>query len=134
MDTTGLMFPKQKTLKKRIKHPKSIMHGKESRTCYLCTLLEDDYKKHVVLHEHHIFGGPNRTHSEEEGLKVYLCLEHHMYGKKAVHKNAEIMKLLQKMAQREYEKNHSRQQFKELFGKSWLEEEKNDKAAGSRKA
>lgn len=53
----------------------------ESGTCYLCMKLHNDYRRHPVLQEHHIFGGcPNRTHSGHYGLKVYLCNVHHLAG------------------------------------------------------
>ena len=86
MNQEGLMFPKtQKKRKKKMKHPKSIIHEKNG-TCYLCMLLDGNYKKHLLLDEHHIFGGPNRIHSEENGLKVWLCLDHHTMGSLAVHR------------------------------------------------
>lgn len=85
MDQEGLMFPKtQKKRKKRMKHPRSILHEKNG-TCYLCMLLDGNHNKHLLLDEHHIFGGPNRIHSEEAGLKVWLCLDHHTMGSLAVH-------------------------------------------------
>lgn len=87
-------------------------------------LLNNDYRKHDVLHEHHIFGGnSNRNHSETEGLKVYLCVEHHMTGKDAVHnaKNCqEIQERLHKIGQQEFEKTHTREEFRKIFGRSYL--------------
>lgn len=52
--------------KRRKKHKPSIIQKKDGR-CYLCMLLDEDngVKK---TQEHHIFGGPNRDHSEETGL------------------------------------------------------------------
>ena len=101
----------------------SILQKKDG-TCYLCMLLNNDYHKHDVLHEHHIFGGnSNRNHSEAEGLKVYLCLEHHMTGKDAVHnaKNCqEIQERLHKIGQQEFEKTHTREEFRKIFGRSYL--------------
>lgn len=58
----------------------------------------------------HIFGGSNRDKSEAEGLKVYLCLEHHISGKEAVHNNAEMMKVLRQDGQRAFEKTHTREE------------------------
>lgn len=118
----GMIFPKHTEKKKRMKHPKSILHDKGSRTCYLCMLLDGNCNPHVILDEHHIFGGPNRTHSEETGLKVYLCPEHHTMGRLAVHNCRDTRRLLQKTAQRKYEETHTRQEFMELFGKNYLEE------------
>ena len=117
-----MKFPKAKTKKKRKTHKKSILHKKDG-TCYLCMRLHNDYRHHAVLHEHHIFGGPNRGISEAEGLKVYLCLGHHEFCPEAVHNNIENMRLLQQDAQREYEKTHTRSEFIELVGRNYLEQE-----------
>ena len=68
---------------RRKKHKPSIIQRKDGR-CYLCMLLNEDNGAKKTQ-EHHIFGGSNRDHSEETGLKVYLCLEHHTAGKLAVH-------------------------------------------------
>lgn len=96
-----MLFPKkQKSKKKRMRHPASILHDKNSRTCYLCVVLHDNWNEHRILDEHHIFGGPNRKNSEEYGLKVYLCHDHHIYGPEAVHNNARIRHELQRTAQR----------------------------------
>ena len=73
-----------------------------------------------ALDEHHIFGGPNRGHSEENGLKVWLCLDHHTMGPLAVHRCPDTMRLMHRIGQQEFEKTHSRQQFIEIFGKSYL--------------
>lgn len=102
---------------------KSVLHDKKRGTCYLCERLRDDYSRKAVLEEHHIFGGnPNRRKSEKHGLKVYLCPEHHRESTEAVHrpdKNG-YQKLLQKIAQRKFEEQHSRQEFIETFGRSYL--------------
>lgn len=119
-----LMFPKQpKKKKKRIRHPASIMH-QEPGTCYLCVRLHKDYQYHSYLEEHHAYDGkPNRTISEENGLKVKLCVSHHREGPEAVHNNAENMRLIQKDVQREYEKTHTRQQFIDLIGRNYIMED-----------
>lgn len=116
---SGLMFPKQPTRKKRKKHKKSILHIKDG-TCYLCIKLKGDYRYHTILHEHHIFGGPNRSLSEEYGLKVYLCPDCHELDEAAVHKNHENMLLLQQDAQREFEREYGHDKFMKLFGKNYL--------------
>lgn len=125
-----LMFPKQPKKKKRKVHPKSIMHQKDG-TCYLCMLLEDDYRVHQVTQEHHgIFGTANRRLSEEYGLKVYLCLEHHLTGPDAVHTNPSIRRLMDEESQRAFEREYSpklgkagaRKEFIKIFGKNHLGE------------
>lgn len=88
-------------------------------------LLHNDHHLHSVLHEHHIFDGANRIHSEEYGLKVYLCPSHHIsgWGPEAVHSNAEIMKQLQQIGQQAFENQiGSRQEFMKIFGRNYLEE------------
>lgn len=80
------------------------------------------YEQKPAVHEHHIFGGSNRDKSEAEGLKVYLCLDHHINGKEAVHNNAELMRELRQDGQKAFEQNHTREEFMELFGKNYLED------------
>lgn len=60
--------------------------------------------------------------NQKRKVKVYLCLEHHISGKEAVHNNAEMMKVLRQDGQRAFEKTHTREEFMKLFGKNYLEE------------
>ena len=46
---------KKRTKKKEPERP-SILHNRENGTCYLCMKLHNDYRRHPVLQEHHIFG------------------------------------------------------------------------------
>lgn len=112
----------KKPRKKRQKHKTSILHQKDG-TCYLCMKLNQDYRYHKVLHEHHIYGGSNRKISEAEGLKVYLCLDHHVNGPEAVHNNHENMRIVQRDAQKAYERTHTREEFVKRIGRNYLEEE-----------
>lgn len=102
---------------------KSILHDKQSWTCYLCAILHTDFGRKTALEEHHIFGGnPNRKRSEQQGLKVYLCPEHHRTGAEAVHRldlNGN-QKLLQEIAQKAFEQKHTREEFIKIFWKSYL--------------
>ena len=93
---------------KKKKHKSSILQ--RDRYCYLCDLLDHRYMVHG-LQEHHIFGGPNRTVSEAEGLKCWLCLKHHTQGPEAVHNNIQNARILQQAAQQAYEQNHTREEF-----------------------
>ena len=112
------MYPKPEYKKRRRKHKPSILQSKDG-TCYLCTRL-DGYYGRKQLQEHHIFGGPNRIHSEAYGLKVYLCIEHHTCGPAAVHNNAEYMRLLHQDGQRAFERDHTREEFMKIFGRNYL--------------
>lgn len=114
-----LMFPKPGKKKKRKKHPISLMQRKDG-TCYLCKRLHGDWTR-KQLHEHHVFGGSaNRTLSEQYGLKVYLCIEHHLDGDEAVHKNKRIMDMLRKEGQKAFERHYPELDFVEIFGKNHL--------------
>lgn len=116
-----LKYPKNTEKKKRRKHRLSILHPDDG-TCYLCWKLNHDCHIRNNLETHHVFGGPNRRISEEYGFKAKLCPEHHRTGPEAVHRNIKNMRLLQKEAQRVYEKTHTRGQFMELIGRNYLEE------------
>lgn len=99
---------------------KSIMHNKADRTCYLCMKLRRDYSIRTGLQEHHVMSGTaNRKLSEEYGLKVYLCLEHHTAGPEAVHNNAGNRKMLMKEAQSIFEKKYSHEKWMEIFGRNY---------------
>lgn len=113
-----LGYPKYTRPRRRQRHKASILQAKDG-SCYLCFMLRGDSSFKPVLHTHHIFGGSRRKKSEAEGLKVYLCPEHHM----AVHKNSSRMRYLQITAQTEYERTHSREQWMQLMGKNYLTEE-----------
>ena len=63
---------------------------------------------------HHVYGGINRKKSTEYGMVVPLCRKCHEY----VH--AENYKGLKEKYQREFEETHTREQFREIFGKSYL--------------
>lgn len=113
-----MIYPKPKHKKKRKKHGKSIF-PQAAGTCYLCMRQGDYSRKYTEVH--HIFDGPNRHISEEQGLTVRLCLKHHREGKDAVHNNAGNMRILQRDAQEKYEQTHSREEFMSLIGKNYLD-------------
>lgn len=90
------------------------------KRCYLCgRALEYGFDR---LEEHHIFmGNPNRQHSENHGLKVWLCGSScHRNGPKSAHKNRKIDLALKGIAQQKFEETHTREEFRAIFGKSWL--------------
>lgn len=100
---------------------RSIMHSKDDRTCYLCMLLRDDYSARVDLQEHHAMPGTaNRRLSERYGLKVYLCVEHHLVGPEAVHNNIRLLRLLQENAQMAFERRYSHEKWMEVFGRNFI--------------
>lgn len=75
------------------------------------------------LDRHHIFGGANRKKSEKYGLVVCLCHNDcHIFGKEAVHNNAENMLYVKQYGQRKamQEQNWTTEDFIREFGKNYL--------------
>ena len=75
------------------------------------------------LDRHHIFGAANRKKSEKYGLVVYLCHDRcHIFGKKAVHQNAQTMQMLHEYGQQKFmeEQNATADEFRQVFGKNYL--------------
>lgn len=74
----------------------------------------------TCLHRHHIYGGRNRSVSEENGFWVYLRADYHNMSDKGVHFNHELDLALKQICQEEYEKTHSREDFMNLIGRNYL--------------
>lgn len=73
--------------------------------CYYCG-------KEGKMDLHEIYGGSNRKRSIENGFVVPLC--------RLCHSNEEIIQYLRIKIQKEYEKNHTREDFIKMFGKSLI--------------
>ena len=80
--------------------------------CYFCG------KPAEAIHE--VYFGRNRQISIKNGFCVGLCHEHHNYSNISVHLNIEMDLELKKLYQLEYEKEHTRKEFINLIGKSYL--------------
>lgn len=74
------------------------------------------------LHKHHIFGGANRKHSDEDGLVIFLRPEDHNMSKKGIHANREFDLYAKKKAQERWMEFYGKteEQFRKRYGKSWL--------------
>lgn len=95
----------------------SIIEGGNEHECWCCGSIQN-----LELH-HIIHGRANRTLSDKYGLWVYLCRECHqgtdgVHGKRGRERDLSLIKT----AQRAFEKTHTREEFRAIFGKSWLEE------------
>jgi len=101
-----------------VKRKDSVIEGGNNYECWFCG-------KQNGLEVHHcIHGTANRVQADNYGLWVYLCPECHR-GTHGVHGKYghERDLTLKKVAQRAYEKEHSREQFRAVFGRSYLEDE-----------
>lgn len=75
----------------------------------------------TVVERHHIFGGSNRKKSETYGFVVPLRPDLHPNGAQAGRDAKAIDTKLKCMAQEYWEANiGTRDQFREMFGKSYL--------------
>ena len=106
---------------------KSTMHNLDKRQCYLCEKLHGDYSEKLVIHHHHVFGGPYKKASEKYGFIVNLCPFHHVGdisgNQEAVHGAPDSKRysdMLKKDAQGIFEEDHPRNDFIRIFGKSRL--------------
>lgn len=92
---------------------KSIMQA-DDELCYLCRMA-------LATHEHHIFpGDPNRRHSEEDGLKVKICLKCHDKIHFSPRDGGKTKEFLCKAGQGKYEETHTREEFMKRYGRNWL--------------
>lgn len=90
----------------------SIMQSKKE--CWMCHTTRG-------LHCHHVIHGTaNRKLSEQYGLKVWLCREHHT-GNGGVHHNVYFDEKLKEEAQKAFEQTHTRRDFLRIFGISYLD-------------
>lgn len=96
---------------------KSIMQNEKE--CYLCRYFYGA-ENVIGLEEHHCFGGANRPLSEKYGLKVWLCQKHHNTAPFGVHFNQKHMEILRQLAQKEFEKSHTRDEFCKIFGRNYI--------------
>lgn len=87
----------------------------DKKCCWICGTEQN-------LHDHHIFHGTsNRKNSEKYGMKVWLCATHHNMSDYSAHFNKEIDASLKEYAQTAFEEIWgTREDFRAIFGKSWL--------------
>lgn len=65
------------------------------------------------------FGHGRRQLSEEYGMKVYLCPDHHR-GPMGPHRNRSFDLYLKRMCQTKFEETHTRDEFMRLFRRNYL--------------
>ena len=81
----------------------------ERKQCFICG-------RRGPLDRHHCLSGSARKMADKYGLMVYLCRDCH----RALHDKGKYDMELKQFAQRQFEKTHSRDEFRKVFGKSWL--------------
>ena len=94
---------------------KSILQSKKE--CYICFSTNN-------LEVHHcFFGSANRKLSEQDGLKVWLCYEHHrgtngVHGKNGSELNIKLKQIAEKKWIDTY--NKSINEFIKIYGRNFL--------------
>lgn len=100
---------------------KSILQ-KNTDKCFICKQNPNG----DPLDKHHVFCGALRDKSEKYGLTVYLhhnkC---HIFGKNAVHVNAEVNRQLQEYAQKKAMRHYgwTVEDFRREFYKNYIKED-----------
>ena len=85
----------------------------KSKKCYVCGI--------PTTIRHHICMGANRNNSEKIGAWVYLCYRHHNGSSEGVHYNHKLDIELKQLAQQEFEKTHSRDEWMKIIHKNYLD-------------
>lgn len=93
---------------------KSIMQS--TRECYICGATR-------WLEYHHCYAGKNRQVSDKNGFTCWLCEAHHrgtygVHGKEGAYLDNKIKRECQEI----FELTHTREEFRKLIGKSYLED------------
>lgn len=78
-----------------------------------CVVCESPYTE-----VHHVFPGSRRKKSTQYGYVVDLCRDHH--NEIHMNPNKGLDLALKQRCQRDFEKIHSREEFIEEFGRSYL--------------
>lgn len=111
-------YKKNKALKKQTNKQKKLEANRYSlltndlEHCYICTEQGIENIPKDDLHE--IYGGCNRKRSMINGFVVPLCRKHH--------KDDIILAYLRRLMQIEFEETHTREEFIEIVGKSFLKD------------
>jgi len=87
-----------------------------SDSCQLCGTTQ-------WLENHHIFGGSYRKKSDKWGFLITLCHSCHNEPPVGVHFCKATRNELKRMAQTEFEKTHTRQEFISEFGRNYIMED-----------
>ena len=115
--TVKNVLKRNKTINKRTNKQNKLEKDRYSiltndlENCYICKKQGLDIPKDDL---HEIYGGCNRKRSMLNGFVVPLCRKHH--------EDNQILAYLKKLMQKEFEKNHTREEFINIIGKNFLKD------------
>ena len=72
------------------------------------------------LHKHHIYEGPNRRISEQNGFYIWLIPELHNMSNNGIHFNKDFDIKIKRLCQEKFEETHTREEFISLIGRNYL--------------
>lgn len=78
------------------------------------------------LEYHHIFGGPNRKHSEKYGLTVWLTHDEHNEPPFGAHHCKTTNRSLQRAGQLKFQEVYPHLDFMKIFGRNYLDADDTD--------
>lgn len=86
--------------------------------------MEWSNKRFSGSHRHEVFGGPDRMHSIEDGLVIFLKLEMHNMTNAGIHYNKDFREYAQDLAQRTWMEfyNKTEDDFRKRYRMSYLKE------------
>ena len=87
----------------------------DNESCYFCGAW--------LVEWHHVFGGAYRKKSTLYGYVCPLCIKHHNTPPDGVHFHKENRNTLKRICQRHFEETHTREEFINTFGKSYILED-----------
>lgn len=88
-----------------------------TKECYLCRQMFGEGSMNVPterLHYHHLIPGTsNRKKSDQYGLAVWLCVNHHKFIHSS--KGSELMKIMKNLAKEVFIEKYSEEEFMREF-------------------
>ena len=112
--------PVQRKKRKKYKKVPSIMQHKDDKRCYLCMILDNEFREHAYTEEHHVIFGDEKWVSDAKGLRVNLCRKHHRESPVAVHSNQEHAELLKRIAQQKFMEAYPDEKWHDYVEKNYL--------------
>lgn len=110
----------KKRKRKKYKKVPSIMQHKDDKRCFLCMILDNEYREHDYTEEHHVIFGDEKWVSDAKGLRVNLCRRHHRESPVAVHSNQEHAELLKRIAQQKFMEAYPDEEWHDYVEKNYL--------------
>lgn len=127
MDTSGLMYPKPKDAKNKLKRCKTGV--KKVRDGNRYSILTNDMERCIIcgrtnVNKHEIFFGNKRQLSKAYGLVIPLCQEfhHNQFENLGIHFDKELDNKWRIKGQKAFMEHYkkTKEEFREIFGVNYI--------------